>query len=78
MTNNKTVSDARDRILTAKIGSLGTDASLEYVDALLEEIDYLHGRVMKINLKSDTEFDPRLYNRDLGEGAAERVIQSLR
>ena len=31
--------------------------------------DYLHGRVMKIDLSSD-ELDPRLYDRDNGQGAA--------
>lgn len=38
--------------------------------------DYIKGRVMKVNLSGD-ELDTRLYNRDLGEGAAERVIGSL-
>jgi hypothetical protein len=39
--------------------------------------DYLKGRVMKVDLSKD-EFDPRLYDRDLGQGTAERVINSLR
>lgn len=39
--------------------------------------DYLHGRVMKVDLAND-ELDPRLYDRDLGEGAAKSVIDSLR
>jgi hypothetical protein len=39
--------------------------------------DYLKGRVMKIGFKGD-EIDPRLYDRDLGDGAAERAIASLR
>lgn len=39
--------------------------------------DYLHGRVMKIDLSSDA-VDPRLYDRDLGDGACVRVINSLR
>lgn len=39
--------------------------------------DYLKGRVMKINLSGD-ELDTRLYNRDNGENAAERVINILR
>lgn len=38
--------------------------------------DYVKGRVMKIDLSGD-EIDTRLYNRDNGEGAAERVIQGL-
>ena len=39
--------------------------------------DYLAGRVMKIDL-SGAELDPRLYDRDLGQGAAERTIDALR
>ena len=39
--------------------------------------DYLDGRVMKVDLTNDA-FESRLYNRDNGEGAAERVINELR
>lgn len=38
--------------------------------------DYLKGRVMKVNL-SDDEFDPRLYDRDNGQGAADKALDSL-
>ncbi len=38
--------------------------------------DYLKGRVMKIRIAGD-EVDTRLYNRDNGDGAAERVIGKL-
>ena len=38
--------------------------------------DYLKGRVMKIRIAGD-EIDTRLYNRDNGDGAAERVISKL-
>ena len=37
--------------------------------------DYLHGKVMKIKIQD--QLDTRLYNRDNGEGAAERVISRL-
>lgn len=40
--------------------------------------DYLKGRVMKVDLSSDTEFREALYDRDNGQGAAQRVIDSLR
>lgn len=40
--------------------------------------DYVLGRVMKVDLQSDEEFDPRLYNRDNGAGSAERAIATLR
>jgi hypothetical protein len=39
--------------------------------------DYLKGRVMKVDLSGD-EFDEGLYDRDVGDGAAARAIQSLR
>lgn len=44
-----------------------------------EEIyfDYLNGKVMKIDIAPD-EIDPRLYDRDNGEGAAQRAIDNLR
>lgn len=39
--------------------------------------DYLHGRVMKVNLGGDS-FHPAAYDRDNGAGAAERAISHLR
>lgn len=41
-------------------------------------IDYLYGKVMKINFESDYSFDERLYDRDNGQGAAQKVIDNLR
>ncbi len=53
----------------------------EEAQSLLDEgqtyFDYLKGRVMKVDLSGD-ELDPRGYDRDNGQGAAERVISSLR
>lgn len=41
--------------------------------------DYYRGRPLKIQLDPKTkEFDPRLYDRDAGEGAAQRIIDQLR
>jgi hypothetical protein len=39
--------------------------------------DYLHGRVLKVDLFGDS-FDSWLYDRDCGEGAAEAAINELR
>jgi hypothetical protein len=39
--------------------------------------DYLRGRVMKISIDRD-EVETRLYDRDNGDGAAERAIEPLR
>lgn len=41
--------------------------------------DYLRGRVMKVDLKSDVSFAPYLYDRDCGQGtAAADAIERLR
>lgn len=40
--------------------------------------DYLYGRVMKVDLSSDDGFEERLYDRDNGKGAAQKVIDALR
>ena len=56
------------------------DMTKEEAEALLKEytyFDYLQGRVMKVDLASDIEFSPHLYDRDNGRGAAERAIKSL-
>ncbi len=37
--------------------------------------DYLDGRIMKIDL-SGNELDPRLYDRDNGQGAAEKTLKN--
>jgi hypothetical protein len=53
--------------------------SEEEAAELLEQsmyFDYVKGRVMKVDL-SKSEFDPRLYDRDNGQGEAERVINAL-
>lgn len=41
--------------------------------------DYLHGRVMKIELsEGQTELSPWGYDRDNGQGAAARIIAQIR
>ena len=52
-------------------------ARKELADNKRAYFDYLHGRVMKIDLSSD-ELDTWLYNRDNGHGAAEAIIEVLR
>jgi hypothetical protein len=39
--------------------------------------DYVGGRPLKVDLAGD-QFDPRLYDRDQGDGAAARAIAALR
>ena len=38
--------------------------------------DYLKGRIMKVDITGD-ELDPRLYDRDNGEGATQRAIDTI-
>lgn len=38
--------------------------------------DYVKGRVIKVDLTGDS-FNPALYDRDNGDGAAKRVIEEL-
>lgn len=53
--------------------------SEQEAEELLKEntyFDYLKGRVMKINLSGDN-LDPRLYDRDNGNGAAWEAIKDI-
>jgi len=69
------------------------DMTLEAAQSLINEIrdttrgeasrqrsvlyfDYLRGRVMKVDI-SGPMLDPRLYDRDNGEGAARRALEPL-
>lgn len=57
------------------------DLSLEDCRKLLEsqtDFDYLHGKVMKVDLSSDEEFDEWLYDRDNGDGKAQEVVNAIR
>lgn len=61
--------------LQAKTGEMTEQEAAELLRNQ-ESFDYLHGKVMKIDLSSD-ELNPRLYDRDNGEGAALRAIKHL-
>lgn len=53
--------------------------SVEEASELLKKttyFDYLKGRVMKV--KIEDQFDPWLYDRDNGTGAAQKVVNKLR
>lgn len=57
----------------------GGNMTTEEANKLLEQttdFDYLYGKVMKINLSSD-ELNPWLYDRDNGQGAALKAIESI-
>ena len=48
----------------------------ELLDSGQTYFDYLKGRVMKIDLKTDQLY-PGLYDRDNGEGSVKRVIDGI-
>lgn len=58
------------------------DDATEIVNALQGDgrdlyFNYLRGRVMKVDITHDT-FDPWLFDREYGQGAAARAIDSIR
>lgn len=73
-----------DNAKTQGLGFLHYDSaqmSTEEAERLLGAgtyFDYVKGRVMKVDLSSDVEFEEWLYDRDNGQGAAQRVIDGLR
>lgn len=65
------------------LGMMQPSKSLTIEDAkkLLEQttyFDYLYGKVMKVDLSSDEEFEERLYDRDNGQGMAQSVVDGMR
>ena len=53
------------------------DCRNDYEKSQDKYFDYLHGKVIKVRLNEDT-FDSTLYDRDCGEGAAQKVIDNMR
>jgi hypothetical protein len=67
---------------TNKSNFISTDADLTQYDHMLKcikkgYIDRFNGRVFKSDISGNT-FDTGLYNRDNGNGAAERIVKFLR
>ena len=59
-----------------------TPMSLDEAEQLLNNnhgkyFEYLNGRVMKVDLSSDIEFNEVPYDRDNGLGAAQRAINTI-
>lgn len=73
-----------DRDFAESLISYGSDATREYpiVDTLGTNsslsFDYVYGRCLKVDLTDGVEFDPWGFDRDNGEGAAQKVIDHLR
>ena len=60
----------------AEEGTVTAESCAELLEKYTQ-FDYLHGRVLKVDLSGD-EFDERLYDRDCGAGAAQRAVDSIR
>lgn len=68
--------------LQAKPGDMTVEQARELIARFPEHdrriaFDYLYGRVMKIDIGED-DVNPRLYDRDNGEGACSDAIARLR
>ena len=61
------------------IGHCTVDQASEDVSSMggALRFDYYHGRPLKVNITGDS-FYPGSYDRDAGEGTAQRVISELR
>jgi hypothetical protein len=56
------------------------DMTPDEAEKLLEEctyLDYLKGRILKVNLRSDVEFDESIYDRENGCGTATEAVDSI-
>jgi hypothetical protein len=62
-------------IFQAKPGIMSEKQAQDLLDQT-SYFDYLHGKVMKVDLSGD-ELNPRLYDRDNGNGAAYEAIKHL-
>jgi hypothetical protein len=59
-----------------KIVGSGVELSYQPPVGGCQYVDYLRGRVMMVDLSGD-EFNPRLYDRDNGEGLAQAVVDEI-
>ena len=71
-----TVDDAR-KIIDPDSADDKTLTPWEQQDAKRLYFDYLRGRVLKVKLSGDN-MRTALYNRDIGRGAAEKIVAQLR
>lgn len=63
--------------LNAKPGRMSVREARLLIDDGFYFFDYLYGKVMKVDISGD-EFDERLYDRDIGDGAAFKAIARVR
>ncbi len=64
-------------VLHYQPGDMSIDEAQKFLDDGVTYFDYVKGRVMKVDLGVE-ELDTFLYNRDNGDGAAERVLEGMK
>lgn len=62
-------------VMQAKDGEM-SESEAEELLSQKTYFDYLHGKIMKVDLSGDS-FSPAMYDRDNGQGAALRAISHL-
>ena len=78
----KALHDGTSAIGLGRLHDLKRDMTIEEAQAIVAvchksgQFDYVYGRPLKVNIHGE-EFDERLYDRDAGEGQAQRVIDAL-
>lgn len=63
-------------VLAFKAGEMPVEEARELLKTS-SYFDYVKGRVMKVRIEGD-DLNPRLYDRDNGDGAAANAIETLR
>jgi len=82
--NNSKIQGLNAQMVAMGIMEKPKDMTKEEAQSILDRMgkekyfDYLNGKVMKVDLSSDDEFEEWLYDRDNGKGSAEKAINSLR
>lgn len=64
-------------LLTETVGGLAVLKDAQAQLSLSTYVDYFKGRVIKVELSKDS-FRPWLFDRDNGQGAAQRAIDTLK
>ena len=63
-------------IIEAEERDMTPGEARQWIDNSDQKFEYLKGRVLKVDLSGD-EFNPFLYDRDNGQGAAEKALQEV-
>jgi len=59
-------------------GELSNEEARTALSSSRPYVDYLYGRVIKVDFSDEESFDPYLYDRDNGYGCAAKIVNQLR